>query len=416
MPASAAALTKLDTHRLGLDRLASADASATLERLRGSPLLAEGKVNLIGLDAVRDRLGARWQAKREQVWEQTERCFTRQMGPLAFAVRVSETDYIVAQPQVGRYAAQAGCLSVLKEVLTFFLGDAAPADLRLREVTSLSADGANCRAVDPGSALSAAAKEAGSAPSSKPPVAPEDASPDRWSPFVTGDGRAIRVSSRVDPIFELQQMRMVGHRLEPRLIDLATGEVLTAAATAALSPAERERTDLANIARGVSRLRSTAAGARQPLLILSAAFSTLGATRGRMSLSAALREAKVDANTRIVCEIRELDGAPPALLAEAVALLKPFCYATLGLCGEGRAAIETLAPCGFTGLAMKLFDSSDDRQALLRRMQIFAAQARPGKKVCMAFGLSSPMDLALAQMAGLTHASMRADAPSPAAP
>ena len=41
------------------------------------------------------------------------------------AVRVSETDYIVALPGAGRFGAQAGCLSALREVLTFFLGQLA---------------------------------------------------------------------------------------------------------------------------------------------------------------------------------------------------------------------------------------------------------------------------------------------------
>jgi hypothetical protein len=415
MASAAAQMNASVSQRLGLDRLASGDAAAALDHLEGSPLIAEGRVAILGLDAVRERLGERWPIKREQVWENVERCIARQLGALVLTARVSEVDYIIAQPQAERYTAHAGCLSVLREILTFFLGEARSTDLRLREVTALGGGSVECHPVDPRTIMLEAAKvQAASTAASPeivmPQIAAEDASPDRWSPFTAGDGRGLKVSCRIHPVFELREMRLVGHRLESRVSDVRTGVFLDSAAMRVLSPGDRERVDLATIARGVSRLRATDPGSRKPLLMLPAAFTTLGASRGRMALSQALREAKLDAATRIVCEIHELDGAPAARLTEAISLVKPFCYAAVGLVRDDRRSIEAAARVGLGGFALDVGGRAEGDQDLLLRLHAYAAMARAQAKVVMALGLSSPRQLALAKLAGLTHASMRADA------
>ena len=50
-----------------ITRLASADAQQALERIQASSLLAEGKVCLMSLEAIRDRLGTRWAARRDRM-------------------------------------------------------------------------------------------------------------------------------------------------------------------------------------------------------------------------------------------------------------------------------------------------------------------------------------------------------------
>jgi hypothetical protein len=45
-------------------RRMDADAAIQLERFAASPAMANGQINLLSLDAIADRLGARWEAKR----------------------------------------------------------------------------------------------------------------------------------------------------------------------------------------------------------------------------------------------------------------------------------------------------------------------------------------------------------------
>lgn len=404
----AATSASVPNRPFGLDRLVSADAEAALERLQGSPLVAEGRAVMVGLDAIKLRLAERWPSKRQQVWDHLERSFVRQIGNAGMVVRVSETDYLVAQPGAARFAAQASCLTVLREVLTFFLGEAGPGDIALREVTAVTPQGVQCQPLEAQAImLAAAAQRTAPAPAiDTPEIAPDDASPDRWSPFSTGDGRTLRVSCRIDPVFELSAVRLVGHRLEPRVIDLKNNHALDAAGIRALSPGDRERVDLATIARGVNRLRASDKNSRRPLLMLPAAFTTFGSTRGRTALTQALREARVDEETRIVVEIRELDGAPLARLSEAVGLMRPFCYAVVGRVTSDRRAIDAAIKGGVSGLSLELNKREDSEQELLFRLHSFANRAKSHVRVCMAFGLTTPRHLALARLAGLTHASI----------
>ena len=121
----------------GVAHFVSADARLTLERIQTSELLAEGKVCLLGLDAVRDRLGPRWPGRREMVYQHIQGALRRHLGAHGFFVRISETDFLVAQPGVGRLEGQAYCLNCLREVLTYFLGEALIADLVVCEVTTI---------------------------------------------------------------------------------------------------------------------------------------------------------------------------------------------------------------------------------------------------------------------------------------
>jgi hypothetical protein len=121
----------------GVTRLATADAKQALARIQSSTLLSEGKVCLMSLDAIRERLGPRWIARRDRVYDNAQQSLRRALGPHGFFLRVSETDFLVAQPGVGRVAGQALCLYCLREVLTYFLGEALIGDLVVHEVSAV---------------------------------------------------------------------------------------------------------------------------------------------------------------------------------------------------------------------------------------------------------------------------------------
>ena len=91
-------------------RLVSADAEAQLARFADPALLHSGKINLISLEAVQHRLGDRWLQKREQVFDFAEKVLERAIGVHGVYLRVSDTDYFVIQPDLGRFAGQASCL------------------------------------------------------------------------------------------------------------------------------------------------------------------------------------------------------------------------------------------------------------------------------------------------------------------
>src|SRR5215469_18927694 len=87
--------------------LTSADARQALDQLKGTDVLAEGKVCLVSLEAIRERMGAaRWSARREMVYDYARQTLRRQLGSRDFFLRISDIDYLVAQPAVSRLAGQ----------------------------------------------------------------------------------------------------------------------------------------------------------------------------------------------------------------------------------------------------------------------------------------------------------------------
>jgi hypothetical protein len=139
-------------------RVATIDAEA-LEGIQSSSMLSEGRVCLLSLDAVRDRLGPRCICRREPVYEHVQHSLRRTLSPRDFFFRVSETDFLVAQPSVERIAGRAYCLNCPREVLTHFLGEALITDIKVLEITSIAGGRIGARTLD------AAAVEAGGRPS-----------------------------------------------------------------------------------------------------------------------------------------------------------------------------------------------------------------------------------------------------------
>src|SRR5580693_2494283 len=101
-----------------IDRIATVSARETLDRIRASGVLTTGAVNMIGLDSIQ-----------------------RKLGPGDIAVRIDDVSYLIAVPSTPGFAAQALCLSILQEVLKFFLGEIRAGDIAVRVVTDLT-DGA----------------------------------------------------------------------------------------------------------------------------------------------------------------------------------------------------------------------------------------------------------------------------------
>ena len=71
------------------------EALAKVRQFQASPLLDDGRINVIALDPIADRLGDRWESRREQVYEHLERALNKKLSPTDFFLRVSDTVYLV---------------------------------------------------------------------------------------------------------------------------------------------------------------------------------------------------------------------------------------------------------------------------------------------------------------------------------
>ncbi len=409
-----------------IDRLVEADAKAALKALEGSPLIEQGRVNLIGLDSIVRRLGPRWPLRKDQVHEHVAKVLERRLGHDGYFVRASDADYLVVHPDLNRFSAQAACFGLMREVLTHFLGEAEPGDMAVREVTSVAGSGLEAHLVAPntpvaGGAFEARGPVAGEGHSFEPrpvaaPVGPAVAS-DYWSAFVASDGRPLRVSCVLEPCFRLEEARQIGFRIHARVVDGMNGQVLPLERQGQLTSADIERVDMAAISRGMDRLRLEFGKVAPPMLILPASYATIMTRSGRSRLLSSLKEASDGLTSRVICEIRSIEGVPGAMVFDACSVLRPWCYAVVGALDRlADLRVRAWSGAGLNGVAFPLRDTYDTTPDLFAALAGGVAAAKRAARSVVVHGLRSPHDLVLARLAGATHASLAGPLPPEPAP
>lgn len=94
-------------------------------------LLAAGRVFMINLDVVRDRLGAEWPALRERVHSAAERIIGRHLANSDVFFRSSDDEYILVFAVGDKVAAKLVCGKIAEEIHRLFLGDTNLLDVRI---------------------------------------------------------------------------------------------------------------------------------------------------------------------------------------------------------------------------------------------------------------------------------------------
>ncbi|MFN3669539.1 MAG: hypothetical protein ACK4VY_09550 [Brevundimonas sp.] len=392
--------------RASVERFSTHELAPTLERFQASGMLEEGRINLIGLDAIARRLGDRWEGRREQIYDHVERSLGRHIESGGFFQRVSATDYLVVQPTLGKFSGQVSCLAYLRDLLNHFLGGAAPEPIDVMEVTSLSGGRIFAAEIDRAYAFTAARTE-------PPPLAAdEDELPTAWNPFVSADGRTLRVSCHLEPVFELKTFAQIGFRIVRRVLSMPGEIELSPLELRNLTTADIEKVDLATIARGVSRLRAEQGNAKQPTLFLPVSYTTLASQRGRGPLIARFKEATSGVERGLICEINDIEGVPGSALAAVTVLIKPFCVIVVGKLREAPSrAPEDLRGVRLQGVAFESGIHPLEPADFSNWAEKAVAHARRVTRSVIIHGLSGPEYLGLAGLAGASHASLAARRP-----
>jgi len=387
------------------------DASKALEQFGGSPMLTEGRVNLIALDPIKTRLADRWPGRREQVYEHVERVLERNLGLTAYVVRVSDTDFLVAQPSMGPYAAQTACLRTLTELMRHFLGKYAPHELQVHRVTALDGDCITGQPIDPVAAAEAARTEAAELQASAAKASTSSLlSPERWSPFVAGNGRRVRVSCRPEPVFELKTNTRIGYRLHRRVIDVATNEPLTPAEVLALSRADLLRVDMATISRGLMRLSASTSREQELSLIIPVTHVSLSYQQGRSLMAAAFAEARQSVTRGVICEIADIEDIPLVALTSAIATIRPWSLLIMGGLYENPPRVTAaLKDAGFQALSIEAAnDAAGDAEFAGWLRDSLKATGRV-TRATLVHGCSTMRRVGMAGLMGATHATLRED-------
>lgn len=381
--------------------VASLDAIATLEHLQSTGMVARGRVNIVSLQAIADQFGHRWATRRDLVHDHVERCLERQFGGQNLFQRVSDTDYVLCQPEASAMAGQARCLNALREILHHFLGVAQVADLRVHAITRISSEGIYGEPLDVDAVAVAAAdlQEIEATPT---------AAIDRWSPFVCSSGQRVRVSCALEPVILLKASSKIGYRLVRLVLEMPSDRPLSTAEQRSLSRADIQRIDFATIAWGLDRLRVEGRRGRCSSLVLPVSYITLSSREGRAVVVELFRRAQTAVRHGVICEIGDIEGVPTGALTAAAAVIRPFCSYVVGrlketsvgrlegLKGVRLQAVIAECPPGLSG----------DAEFAGWARGVLAA-SRPISRSVMLCQVPSARQVAIAAMLGATHASFR---------
>jgi len=403
-----------------VDRIATAEALATLDRLRDSELLASGAVNLIGLEAIRAKLGDRWEPKRPRIWEHVEREIERTVGPTGLFVRLDDVTYLVALSGMAGFAAQATCLTVLQDILRFFLGELKAADVNVRNVSTIGDGEISSAPVDISRLRAASISGAPAASTTAPPPTPaasgdpmatasmigglsDQRAPD-WKPPLAGRWTKIGLAPPKQPPFQLRISVEPVWNLKRGLITSFLLERTGAPADA--SAAALEEIDLAVFAYAAGVLEEQGRQGGPLALHVPVHFTSLATQRTRLrllSLTQGVREAMRHA---MLLEICGLDaGVPPSRLIEVIGLVRSLCAGVLGRVRPSRTALAAVRGCGLRGVIVEaplLAPQAPDGEM---RLKAFVGAAQGLSPNLIIHGLPNPALIDAATAAGFTHAS-----------
>ncbi|HEY3697374.1 hypothetical protein [Phenylobacterium sp.] len=391
-------------HPVVANRLLPGGLDDSLIRFNDPALLAAGKIVMISLDAVVERLGNKWALRCDQVYEHAERTLERIVGPQGYHLKVSGADYLICQPETGRFVGQANALRALREILGHFLGAAGLADTGVHEVVKVYGRSIEAHQLDAVTIDAEAVHEAKAAVAQSAPAGADECQ----ARFVSADGRALRVSCALEPVFELKNFNRIGMRLARRVLANGSDAPLLPDQLSALARADILRVDLATIGRGLERLRAGTEAGRHPTLIVPVSFTTLSSQQGCHDVVKVFQEAATLVRNGVICEICDIAGAPSAALSAAVSVIRPFALYVVGRLGAGHpTATGALKGLGLHGLSLDL-PAHGGEPELTGGLRAHVEAARRIARSVMVYGLPSAREAGMVALLGATHAGVRA--------
>jgi hypothetical protein len=390
----------------GALRLVSVEADADVERYSDAQLLGAGKICILSLEAVQKHYGDRWPSRRDVVFAFAQQVLKRNMGGRGIHLRISDSDFFIVHPGLGRLAGQAACLRYLREIFAQFQVDAGEAQAGVLQVTEIRKG----RVLTRPSEISgpAAAEEAGRLGAFNDEADLTSQLVNRAAPFVSSDGRLLRVSASLEPIYEVKSFTRIGFRMIRRIVVATSGEALTAREVAALPSADLIRADLATISRGIDRLKAEGHGEQQLSLIVPVSFSSLASHRGRAELVAPVRDVAGMVKLGVICEILDIEGVPQNALHEVTSLVRPLSLLVVGrLTNPTAGAFGRLNGAGFQALSFECPPMVGDAEFIGWATSTVSAARKVAKSVLVYRAGSTKRAGALASL-GATHVSLDA--------
>lgn len=397
-----------------------------IARLRETQGDVRGRAFAINLDQIIVRLGAKWEAKEDLVHENLRKAFLQKFQEPNWCAQLQDNIWIASTIAVGSRQGALKCAEIWHDAGQFFVGDISDTKLPLYELLVEDANRLKLRQIDlnsffdrdedfaPRSAVrpqtvASEVEEKPRAPTSVGTMVSIARTPSSVS-FMSIGGRDLSIACAVEPVFELKNLGMIGHRLEPNVIDRTGNVQLDGKALKGMDWADREKVDLANIEQGLHLLRTRAPGTRKILVVVPVAFSTMASARSRTKATSDVSRAAAEMGMKVLYELRGLAGVPSHRILDIVSLIKPTCMTVVGHVGTEVKAIQVVKNCGFSGVCITYDGVSRDPEVLQAYLTDLSAAAKSAAGACMVQGFDNLRQMAVARLAGVSHASVKTSA------
>jgi len=418
-----ALLNRDATGRLFL-RLVRDDAVEIIERLRETHADTMGRAYLIHLDVLAHRLGNKWEQKRDLVFDHLKTIFERKFPEPNWCIRLDDECFLAVILTLGEYKGALSAAELWFSAGQFFVGDISGETPPLYEAIADDVDRMRLIPID----LNKYFDRAEARPlrqTQAPPTAGVDITarasmavgsmnemrrPTVAGASISAGGWNLRVASAVEPMFEMKKLAMIGHRLDPVVVETSTNVFLDTRAIAAMDWGDREQIDIANIEQGIKLLQMRTAEQRRMVMMIPAAFSTFASAKARSRLTTLVGAASREMGLKVLFEIRHLNGVPLGRVSEIVSLLKPHCMTVMGHVTTDARAIGGLKGCGLAGVCLDFDGARRDDGVLEAYLAPLTAAARAATGACMVQGFDNLHQMAVARLAGVSHATIKASA------
>ena len=401
------------------------DAVEIVERLRETHVDIAGHAFLLKLDTLIVRLGARWETKKDMVFEHLKTNFERQFPEPNWCIGVNDDSWLGLLPLTPSRAGALAVAEMWRELCNFFVGDMSALEVPIYDVLAEDVDRFSVKKLNLATytgprefetgpirvrATGFSEDAAGTRPAMSGATGPAIQRPVIVATAVTYAGRTLKVASAVEPLFEMKKMQLIGHRLEAMVMEHVDNVLLDRKGLANIDWNLREQVDVVNIDQGLKLLRLRTPEQRKMMMVVPAAFSTFASARARQTITAEVSRAAAEMGLKVLFEVRGLDGVPPHRVLEVVSLIKPFCMTVVGSVSAERKAIAGLNKCGLSGVCVEYDGGKRDDVALQDYLQTLSLAAKQAAGACMVLGFDNYRQMAVARLAGVTHASIRTGA------
>ncbi|HSZ73341.1 MAG TPA: hypothetical protein VK779_00865 [Rhizomicrobium sp.] len=378
--------------------------SAVLERVDVPGLLERGCVNVIGIEPVQDKLGARWPRMQAHIHERVQKYIARRLTSSEYYAPISDVQYVISMPGEDAQSAQLRSFHILEEVLTTLVGRFAVEQVRIGSVVGVEGNYLVTQSVD-----AVALANAASANSSKSADAREGV----VVPFLPPRARTIQVGEKelhlqfaFRPVWDLRREAISSFGLQtivetnhsrPRDVKIErvqhTDEEVTAI-------------DIATAEHGRDVLNYLLERQTRFILHIPCTYETLANTRTRARFLELLKKLSSDQRRYVVYELTALPiGVPQSRISDLAAMLRPFGRGVIAAARPNRSELLTFQGCGLNGLALNLDELQMRENEMFERIGLFRDIGQLAGDQLIAYGVTS-RSLAIACWAlGLSHMS-----------